>query len=59
VKGEPEPIYTPLLELADKIQSGETTTDAAVVEARKVIAQFTTRDIGTLEQRLAKDVAAR
>ncbi len=59
VKGEPEPIYTPLLELADKIQSGETTTDAAVIEAKKVIAQFTTRDIGTLEQRLAKDVAAR
>lgn len=59
VKGEPEPIYTPLLELADKIQAGETTTDAAVVEAKKVIAQFTTRDIGTLEQRLAKEVAAR
>lgn len=59
VKGEPEPIYTPLLELADKIQSGETTTGAAVVEAKKVIAQFTTRDIGTLEQRLAKEVAAR
>lgn len=59
VKGEPEPIYTPLLELADKIQSGETTTDAAVIEAKKVIAQFTTRDVGTLEQRLAKDVAER
>lgn len=59
VKGEPEPIYTPLLELADKIQSGETTTDAAIVEAKKVIAQFTTRDIGTLEQRLAKEIAAR
>lgn len=59
VKGEPEPIYTPLLDLADKIQSGETTTDAAVIEAKKVIAQFTTRDVGTLEQRLAKDVAER
>ena len=59
VKGEPEPIYMPLLELADNIQKGETTTDAAVVEARKVIAQFTTRDIGTLEQRLVKEVASR
>lgn len=54
VQGEPEPIYVPLLELADNIQSGETTTEAAVIEARKVIAQFTTRDIGTLEQRLAR-----
>ncbi len=54
VKGEPEAIYTPLLELADKIQSGETTTAAAVVEAKKVIAQFTTRDAGALEQRLAQ-----
>ena len=61
VKGEPEPIYTPLLELADNIQAGTTTTDVAIVEARKVIAQFTTRDIGTLAQRIAKapaDVAA-
>lgn len=54
VPGEPEPIYTPLLELADNIQAGKTTTGAAVVEARKVIGQFTTRDIGTLEQRLAR-----
>jgi hypothetical protein len=59
VKGEPEPIYTPLLELADNIQAGKTTTDAAVAEAKTVIAQFTTRDVATLEQRLAKEVASR
>ena len=54
VQGEPEPVYEPLLELADKIDAGETTTAEAVVKARQVIAKFTTRDIGTLEQRLAK-----
>ncbi len=59
IKGEPEPLYMPLLDLADKIQAGETTTDAAIVEARKVIVRFTTHDVGTLEQRLAKDVASR
>jgi hypothetical protein len=57
VQGEPEPVYEPLLELADNIQAGKTTTADAVVEARKVIAAFTTRDIGTLEQRLAKAAA--
>ncbi len=57
VQGEPEPVYEPLLELADKIESGETTTAEAVIEARAVIAKFTTRDIGTLEQRLAKAAA--
>lgn len=54
VQGEPEPLYGPLLELADNIQKGETTTADAVAEARKVIAQFTTHDIGTLQDRLAK-----
>jgi hypothetical protein len=58
VKGEPEPIYTPLLELADNIQSGKTTTEAAVTEARKVIAQFTTRDIQPLDVRIAKTAPA-
>lgn len=54
VQGEPEPLYGPLLELADNIQAGTTTTADAVVEARKVIASFTTHDIGTLQERLAK-----
>ena len=57
VQGEPEPVYGPLLELADNIQAGTTTTADAVAEARAVIAKFTTRDIGTLEQRLAKAAA--
>jgi len=57
VQGEPEPVYEPLLELADNIEAGKTTTADAVAEARKVIAKFTTRDIGTLEQRLVKAAA--
>lgn len=57
VQGEPELVYEPLLELADAIQAGTTTTAEAVAEARKVIAKFTTRDIGTLEQRLVKAAA--
>jgi hypothetical protein len=57
MQGEPEPVYGPLLELADNIQAGTTTTADAVVEARAVIAKFTTHNIGTLEQRLAKAAA--
>jgi len=57
IQGEPEPVYEPLLELADSIQAGTTTTAEAVAKGREVIARFTTRDIGTLEQRLAKAAA--
>ncbi|MDP3740594.1 MAG: hypothetical protein Q8R02_24620 [Hyphomonadaceae bacterium] len=56
IQGEPEPLYTPILELADNIQAGKTTTAAAAGEARKVIAQFTTTDIGALSDRIAKSV---
>jgi hypothetical protein len=54
MQGEPEPLYLPILELADDIQAGKIKTDAAILEAKKIIAQFTTADIGTLEQRIAK-----
>lgn len=54
VQGEPEPLYMPILELADNIHAGKTTTAAAVVEAKKVIAQFTTTNVGTLAERIAK-----
>jgi hypothetical protein len=54
VQGEPEPLYIPILTLADDIHAGKIRTDAAVAEAKKVIAQFTTTDIGTLESRIAK-----
>lgn len=54
VQGEPEPLYIPILTLADDIQAGKITTEAAVVEAKKVMAEFTTTNIGTLAQRIAK-----
>jgi len=52
IQGEPEPLYIPILTLADDIQADKITTDAAVIEAKKVIAQFTTTEVGTLEQRV-------
>ena len=54
VQGEPEPLYVPILTLADDIQAGKITTEAAVVEAKKVMAEFTTTNIGTLADRIAK-----
>ena len=54
VQGEPEPLYIPILTLADEVQEGKIGTDAAVAEAKKVIAAFTTTDIGTLESRIAR-----
>lgn len=54
IQGEPEPLYVPILTLADDVQAGKITTAAAVEAAKKVIAQFTTRDVGTLESRIAK-----
>ncbi len=57
IQGEPEPLYQPLLELADDIEDGKITTADAIPKAREIIARFTTHDIGTLEQRLAKAAA--
>ena len=54
IQGEPEPLYIPILTLADDVQAGKITTDAAVVEAKNVIARFTTTNVGTLESRIAK-----
>jgi len=54
VQGEPEPLYMPILELADNIQAGKITTAEAMVEAKKIIAQFTTTNVGTLAERIAK-----
>jgi len=63
IQGEPEPLDMPILTLADDIQADKITTDAAVIEAKKVIAQFTTTEVGTLEQRVraaaSEEVAGR
>ncbi len=41
-----------LLDLPDEVQAGKKTTAAALVEARAVIATFTTGDVGPLEKRI-------
>jgi len=53
VQGEPEPVYMPLLELADRVQAGELTAEAAGKEATAVIAKFTTRTPKPLAERIA------
>jgi hypothetical protein len=52
IQGETEALYTPLLELADAVQSGEEALDPALQEARAVISGFVTTDIGVLADRL-------
>ena len=44
----------PILTLADDIQAGKIGTEAAAAEAKKVIAKFTTTNIGTLPERIAR-----
>jgi hypothetical protein len=52
IKGETEDLYNPLLSLAMDIKAGETDVDAALVEARSVIRQYVTADVGELADRL-------
>jgi len=52
LKGEPEDLYVPLLELSSDVQEGKTSPDDAALQAAKVIAQFTTADLPPLAQRL-------
>ena len=52
IKGETEDLYMPLLDLAGAIQDGETETDTAIEEAKKVMAKFVTSDLGALADRL-------
>ena len=52
IKGETEPLYMPLLELADQLQAGETTLEPALAEARTVIRSFITPDVGEVTERL-------
>lgn len=53
VSGEPEAVYTPILELADQVRAGEIGVDAAIVEAEAVIDRFTTPAPKPLDERLA------
>lgn len=54
VQGEPEPVYMPILEIANRVADNNLAAQDAVREARSVISTFTTHDIGTLAERLAR-----
>ncbi|WP_202388678.1 DUF6607 family protein [Pontixanthobacter aquaemixtae] len=51
-KGEPDQLYMPLLNLAGEVEAGEKTADAAIAEAKAVIAEKTTTDLPPLAARL-------
>lgn len=55
IPGEPEPLYDRLLGLADEVRAGGSGTEEAVREAREVIAEYTTDDVGPLRERLARE----
>ena len=52
LKGEPEDLYMPLLELASDVQDGKKTVSEAEVEAKSVIEKYTTPDLDDLNSRL-------
>lgn len=52
IKGETEDLYMPLLTLADEVAEGQKDAASAVKEARAVMAEFVTADIGELADRL-------
>lgn len=52
LRGEPEDLYGPLLDLSFDIQAGKKDVAQAVTEARGVIAQYTTGDLPPLMARL-------
>lgn len=52
IQGEPQELYDKLLAVAQAVEKGETPLDAAAAEARAIIADYTTTDVGTLADRL-------
>ncbi|MEO1312015.1 MAG: DUF6607 family protein [Pseudomonadota bacterium] len=57
IQGESEALYQSLLGLAQSVADGETQVPEAVSEAEKTIAEFTTTDLASVEDRLAVRVA--
>ncbi len=53
IQGEPAALYEPILEIADAVAKGEKEAEAAVAEAKTVIAAYTTTDPAPLADRLA------
>ncbi|MEO1251593.1 MAG: DUF6607 family protein [Pseudomonadota bacterium] len=54
IQGEPEPLYNEILGLAVAVADGEMSTPEALGEAKDVIAQYVTTEIGGLQVRLAE-----
>jgi hypothetical protein len=54
VQGEAEDVYVPILEDADSVDLGQETTKEAAQKALEDVKRFTTADIGTLAERIAK-----
>ncbi|MEM9212322.1 MAG: DUF6607 family protein, partial [Pseudomonadota bacterium] len=52
IKGETQALYVPLLELAGAVHDGEVELETALADARTVISNFVTPDIGSLADRL-------
>lgn len=54
MQGEPEALYSPLLELAGEVEDGTKTAEDAISEGASVIAKYTTTEIGTLSSRIER-----
>lgn len=52
IQGEPEELYMKILDLAGAVEKDEKTVAVAAAEARAVIAQYVTADIGSLANRV-------
>ena len=52
IQGEPEALYNKILGLADAVKEEGKPTAEALIEARQIIAEYTTTQIGDLEDRL-------
>lgn len=52
LKGEPEALYTPVMDAAVAYMDGETTLDEATEAARAAITQYTTTELPVLAERL-------
>lgn len=59
IKGEPEALYMPILELAEAVEKNEKSADAALKEAKAIIAEYTTTEIGTDISDIADRVATK
>ncbi len=54
IKGEPEELYMKILTLAGNVREGSIETSSAIQEARQIIDDYTTTNIGSLSSRVAQ-----